>query len=285
MQREDGSMIVVTGANGPFGSQIVEQLLTRLPAADLAVSVRDPLAASRWEALGVSVRHGDFDQPATLPVAFAGARTILINSTNYGTPPDQRSRQVAAALQAAADARVVLTSWQDLGHYPLPAPDVEPFVPPGGTVVRINYGMAASVARDVLWARKNGTLRAPAADARITPASTADLAEATAVVLAQTGHEGRTYELSAPDAIGWADLASLAGQGVEYVPISDDEFRRICAQQNFPAAAIDALIDYYAALRSDWASTPSPDLSTLLGRPATPALQAVSQAVEAWAWG
>lgn len=38
---KESSMIVVTGANGQLGGLIVEQLLKRVPATEVGVSVRD----------------------------------------------------------------------------------------------------------------------------------------------------------------------------------------------------------------------------------------------------
>lgn len=54
-------MIVVTGANGQLGRQVVEHLLTRVPADQIGVSVRDPAQAQQLGQRGVRVCRGDFD--------------------------------------------------------------------------------------------------------------------------------------------------------------------------------------------------------------------------------
>ena len=56
-------MIVVTGATGQLGQGVVEALLQRLPAGDIAVSVRDPAKAADLAGRGVQVRRGDFASP------------------------------------------------------------------------------------------------------------------------------------------------------------------------------------------------------------------------------
>ena len=53
-------MIIVTGANGQLGRAIVEQLLGRIPAEQIGVSVRDPEKAQGLAERGVRVRQGDF---------------------------------------------------------------------------------------------------------------------------------------------------------------------------------------------------------------------------------
>ncbi|WEO92927.1 NAD(P)H-binding protein [Streptomyces sp. FXJ1.172] len=286
-------MIVVTGANGAFGGLVVEQLLARIPASDLAVSVRDTVGAARIACRGVDVRHGDFDRPETLPKAFAGADTVLINGTNYGAAPQVRARQQAAALQAAqavGATRIVITSWQDLDNCPLETvsdfPETESLVAASGaswTVLRLTYGMSASLARDVQSALTVGTLAAPAGGARATPAAVGDLADATANVLSGIGHDGKTYELTGPDAITWDDLATLAttlaGKEIGYRPVPDEEFRDQVLATGFSAPVIDMLVAYYQAFRAGWASTPSPDLGHLLRRQPTASLDAVRQAV------
>lgn len=283
-------MIVVTGANGAYGRQVVERLLTRVPAGRLAVSVRDPSVPQQAR----HVRQGDFDRPETLSEAFAGAGTVLINGTNYGTSPEDRARQQAAAITAAVRAgahRVVITSWTDIEHCPLTYfrdyPRTEQLltaIAPSWTILRFTYGMAASLARDVNTAIRAGVLAAPAGAARATPAAVADLAEATAEVLLDDRHAGHTYELTGPDAIDWDDLAALAadqaGRPIAYQPVDDEQFGAQMRAAGWTPAMVEMLLAYYAAFRAGWAGTPTPDLAAILGRPPTSGRQAVREQVK-----
>ncbi|HFL3236847.1 TPA: NAD(P)H-binding protein, partial [Clostridioides difficile] len=54
-------MIVVTGANGKLGRNVVEELLKRVPAEDIGVSVRDVNKVQDLKERGVRVRQGNFD--------------------------------------------------------------------------------------------------------------------------------------------------------------------------------------------------------------------------------
>jgi NAD(P)H dehydrogenase (quinone) len=285
-------MILVTGANGTFGRLVVEHLLSAVPADTLAVSVRDPARAAELAARGVAVRQADFDAPETVARAFAGAHTVLVNATNYGTGPAQRRVQHAAAIsaaQAAGAKRLVVTSFQDLARCSMPAvagyAETEAQARSAGlaaTVLRLTAGLDTATARDVRWAMAAGALIAPAGRARIAPPALADLAEAAANVAHEPGHEDTTYELTGPDAVSWDDLAalagSLAGRDLEYRPVPDDEYREHVATLGFPADAVGPLLDYYAAVRAGWASTPHGDLGRLLHRPPVPALEAVRRA-------
>lgn len=75
-------MIVVTGANGKLGRKVVEELLKRVPAENVGVSVRDVNTAQDLKERGVRVRQGDFDNSASLLHAFEGASQVLIISSH-----------------------------------------------------------------------------------------------------------------------------------------------------------------------------------------------------------
>jgi NAD(P)H dehydrogenase (quinone) len=287
-------MIVITGGTGQFGRLIAGHLLDQLPAGQVTVIVRDPGKAGPLKDRGADVRHADFDEPSTLVAAFQGADTVLING-NYATPPARRAQRHAAAITAAAESgagRLVVNTWQDLDHCPMP--EVADYrateararaarIPV--TILRLTSDLVPLLARDVRWAVAAGSLTAPAGQARITPAVITDLAEATANVLHEAGHEGVTYELTGPDQVSWDDLAALAssisGKDVRYQPVDDREYREHVAALGVPQTAISMLLDYYAAVRNGWASSPTGDLGQLLHRAPASAIEAIRQAAAA----
>jgi NAD(P)H dehydrogenase (quinone) len=102
--------VIVTGAAGHIGRLVAEQLLERLPPEDVVLVTRRPEALRELRARGADVRYGDFDDPASLPDAFAGGRRMLLISTDA---IGRRVRQHRAAIDAAATAgvgHVVFTS-------------------------------------------------------------------------------------------------------------------------------------------------------------------------------
>lgn len=75
-------MIVVTGANGKLGRNVVEELLKRVPAGDIGVSVRDVNTVQDLKERGVRVRQGNFDDSESLLHAFEGASQVLMISSH-----------------------------------------------------------------------------------------------------------------------------------------------------------------------------------------------------------
>ncbi|GAA2343524.1 NAD(P)H-binding protein [Dactylosporangium salmoneum] len=282
-------MIIVTGANGPFGRLVAEHLARLVPAGDIAVSVRD--AGKAEPPAGVQVRTADFGAPESLPKAFEGAGTVFVNATYYGTPPEVRAGHMRSALDAAVAAgarRIVVTSWADAGRSTIPSTldfaRTERLVeelPVDWTIVRVGYGLAAALARDVIAGRRDGVLTAPAGNAALAVGATADQAEAVARILT-TKHDKMRYDLTGPDTVGWDELAAMAG--VEYRPEPEAAYRARCLRAGFPERAADQLLDLYAAIRSGWAGTPTGDLERLLGRHPVLARAAVREAVDGWAW-
>ncbi|MFI5898508.1 NAD(P)H-binding protein [Actinoplanes sp. NPDC051513] len=274
--------IAVTGGNGEFGRAVVESLTARTTEPVLA-TVRDLAKIRPLD--GVEHRPGDFADPDTLRNSLDGADTVLINATFFGADPSQRLPLASAAIAAAAEAglaRIVLTSWSDLDRATHVSVrdyrELEQQVKragPAWTILRLSCGLADAVARDVTWARRGGELVAPAADGRVTPAAVTDLAEATAAVLSSPDNDQSVLEVTGPDAISWQDLAQLAG--VPYRPVTDDDYRTYLQKFDMPAPAADQLVALYADMRSDWASTPTPVLETLLGHPAVPGIDAVAR--------
>lgn len=112
--------VLVTGANGHLGSQLVPALVAR--GHRVRASVRDPSDAAKagpLQAAGAEVVAGDLGQPAQLRAAMEGVDTVfhLAAVYSYLGPADEILRAAVegsqVALRAAADARVrkvVLTS-------------------------------------------------------------------------------------------------------------------------------------------------------------------------------
>jgi NAD(P)H dehydrogenase (quinone) len=285
--------IVITGANGEFGRGVLNAVAALSPGERIVASVRDVTRAADIAERGFEVRPGSFDQPDALPAAFSGADTVFINATFFGAATELRGQRVATAIRAAADAgaaRIIVTTWPNLDHATLP--NVQDFVQserlvqqagPSWTILRLGYGLADAAARDVIWARRDGELTAPAGHARCVPAANSDLVRAAAATIVEPGHENTRYELTGPHAIDWNDLAALAasagGRDIRYRPVGDDEYRGYLAAQGLPEPVIDGLLGLYAEFRSGWAATPSPDLGRLLGRDPVDTLDAVSQRV------
>jgi len=107
-------MIVVTGATGVLGSKVVAQLLAQgVPAASIAVSVRDASKAKALSEQGVCVRQANFSDVASLHHAFEGAERLLLVSANESGPAIEAMRANMVQAAAGSDAKSIFyTSYQ-----------------------------------------------------------------------------------------------------------------------------------------------------------------------------
>lgn len=188
-------MIIVTGATGQLGSQIVERLLERVPADQVGVSVRHPGKATSLARRGAQVRRGDFAEPASLTGAFAGASQVLVVSVDtLGKQAVAQSTTAIDAAYRAGASRVLYTSHQAANpeSFFAPARDhaaVETHLEEHGrpyTSLRNGYYSTTSLQLHARDAAQTGELVAPA-DGPASWTAPADLAEAAAAILAGEG--------------------------------------------------------------------------------------------------
>jgi NAD(P)H dehydrogenase (quinone) len=285
-------MIVVTGATGQLGRQVVERLLERVPASEVAVSVRNPEKAADLAARGVSVRRGDFNDPASLSEAFAGADRLLLISTDELGP--QRAEQHAAAVEAARAAGVGLiayTSLVDATNSPLALAvthrATEEAIRVSGVPFAIlrNSFYSEFVTDQLGAALERGVLLTAAGAGRLATATRADLALAAAVVLTSEGHTNAVYELTGAQSWDYAELAAivsgLAGRPVVHTSVSDEEFAAVLGGAGLPDVVIDLLGNIQRSIRAGALALVSPDLARLIGRTPTTIEQSVAEALAA----
>ena len=284
-------MIIITGATGQLGSQIVERLLERVSADQVGVSVRDTDRAQDLAARGVRVRRGDFSDPGTLQAAFEGASQVLVVSVDaLGEPAVAQHRTaIDAAYRAGAD-RVLYTSHQAASPESLFAPArdhaaVEAHLERHGrpyTSLRNGY-YTSSLEFQLGGAAQAGELAAPA-DGPVSWTARADLAEAAAAILAEAGRfDGPTPPLTATDAVDLQDVAGLlsevSGRTVGRVVVDDQDWLAGLVEQGTPEPMAQLLLgSFHASRRGEFAVT-DPTLATLIDREPQPiraALQATA---------
>ncbi|MDQ1024575.1 NAD(P)H dehydrogenase (quinone) [Streptomyces umbrinus] len=271
-------MIIVTGATGQLGGQTVERLLTRVPAGQVGVSVRDPQKAQTFADQGIRVRQGSFTDAASLAHAFEGASQVLIVSVDkMGEEAVRQHRAAIDGAVAAGARRILYTSHMGAGassHFQ-PCRDhaaTEDALRASGvpfTSLRNGF-YAASAVRFLGHAMRSGEVALPA-DGPVSWTAHADLADAAAVILADEGRfDGPTPPLTAAQALTFDDIATIAtdvtGRTVKRSTAPDDRFRQQLVGRGVPVEAADQLLGIFAASRAGEFAAVDPTLAALLGR-------------------
>jgi uncharacterized protein YbjT (DUF2867 family) len=118
-----------------------------------------------------------------------------------------------------------------------------------------------------------GALFLPMEDAKIASIDVGDIAEVAAIVLTTSGHEGKTYPLTGPEALGMAQVAeklsAATGKSIRYVNVPPEDAKKAQLAAGMPPYLVDALAELFAERRKGKESQVFATTSTILGRPAT----------------
>lgn len=284
-------MIIVTGATGNFGRQVVEGLLERLPAEQVGLSTRDPGKAEDLKQRGVRVCKGDFADPGTLRQAFDGAEQVLIVSgTAMGA---DGVRQHGNAIQAAKNAgarRILYTSHQGRGEASIFVPTKENHVPTdallaacGISYVSLQNGFYAESALFQLRGLKETGRIALPADGPVSWTARTDLAEAAVAVLLKPESlaDGPSPALTGSEMLDFSDVARIVseilGKPIEQEEITDEVYRAMLVKQGMPEIYAGLLLSLYAAARAGEFAVVDPTLERLIGRKPTTMRQVLEE--------
>ncbi len=270
-------MIVVTGATGQLGSQIVENLLTRVPADTVGVSVRDTAKAASLAERGVRVRGGDFTDPAPLEHAFEGADQVLVVSAAI-RGSDAVTANIAAidAAHAAGAKRILYTSHQAASKTSLFSPAVTHAATEnhlqqlGVPFTALRHGFyATTLGYYIGGAVETGRFVVPE-DGPVSWTAHADLAEAAAAALTVDDLlNGITAPLTAPDMLSFTDVAgilsTITGRTIECVTVTDEEWKAAAIERGMPAPAADFSLGMFRAARGGEFAVTNPLLETVIG--------------------
>lgn len=270
--------LFVTGTSGHLGRRVIELLLEK-NAGKIVAGTRTPEKLADLAARGVVVRHADFEDPKSLEAAFAGADRVLIVSTDAIDRPGRRIAQHRAAVAAAVRAGVkhaVYTSMPNPETSPVTfAPDhlgTEQALKSSGltyTILRNCWyteylvpGLAAAVAA--------GKLISATGNGGAPYVTREDCAQAAAAALASTDVTDRTYNITGPDSITYADLAKLASEltakTVTNESVTPEERTRQLIAAGTPEPIAKLLISTQVAIADGKMGIPTTAVQELTGR-------------------
>lgn len=279
--------IAITGATGQLGRLVVAALKERAPADKIVALVRSP---DKAKDLGVTARAFDYEQLESLAPALDGVDTLLLISSNEVGKRLPQHRNVIAAAKAAGVGRIVYTSLlradtSALGLAPEHV-ETEAALKASGlayTILR-NGWYTDNYAGPIKAGPEHGKIFNSSGDGHISSAARADYAEAAAVVLAGTGHEGQTYELAGDTAWTQTELAAevtrQSGVDVAYVNLSPDEYAKVLIGIGLPAALAHEVADWGLHIAEGALFDDGQTLSKLIGHPTTPLSTVVAAALK-----
>ncbi|HET7801369.1 MAG TPA: SDR family oxidoreductase [Humibacillus xanthopallidus] len=270
--REDlGPDLAITGSTGWLGGLVAGDLASRGIAQRLLV--RD--ASRAPELRGAVVRECTYGDRKAAEQALAGVRTLFMVSAAEQEDRLREHRTFIDTAAAAGVAHVVYISF--FGAAPTAT----------FTLARDHWateehlkasGTAWTFLRDNLYLEfmdqmvgPDGVIRGPAGDGRAAVVSHGDIARAAVAVLRDpAAHVGRTYDLTGPESLSFAEMATVirevTGRDVSFHDETVEEAYASRAAYGAPDWQVDAWVSTYTAVRAGELDGVSDDVERLTGR-------------------
>jgi uncharacterized protein YbjT (DUF2867 family) len=268
-------MILVTGATGLNG----KELLRVLSASGVAVRalVRNPAKAEAIAALpNVDVVQGDMAHPETLAAGLRGVDRAMLISSSDPMMLDVQTNFIDAAKRAGVKHIVklsgIMPELDSAFRFARMHGEIEKRLEASGmafTHLRAGEFMPAYF-RQVPNITAKGAMFLPMEDASIASIDVGDIAEIAAKVLTGSGHEGKTYPLTGPQALTMTEVAeklsTATGKTIRYVNVPPEAARQAQLAAGMPPYLADALFELFAERRNGKEATVWPNAQALLGR-------------------
>jgi uncharacterized protein YbjT (DUF2867 family) len=267
-------MILVVGATGTNGREVA----VRLAGAGRKVRalVRNPEKAADLSKAGVDLVRGDLDDPASLATALRGVERAFVV-----TAVDPRCvgwfRNFFEAAKRAGTRHVVKFSGMgadDAGAEILRQHgESDTMLATSGvpyTILRPN-----SYYQNMLWSvgsiRERAEFYLPLRNARQSLVDVHDIASVAVAVLTETGHEGKTYEITGPASLSYADVAAtlskVLGKTVRYVDVPPEAAKQAMLASGMPEWNATAVTELYGAFATGRYARTTDAVERITGKP------------------
>jgi uncharacterized protein YbjT (DUF2867 family) len=268
-------LILVTGATGTVGSELVKQLAET--GQRVRALVRNPKKAEGFPK-AIEVVHGDLEKPETLAPAFAGVDKAFVLSAGPMLPA-MEGNAFAAAKKGAVRHIVKLSARHVDADFMALTPlaqwhrDSEQRLRSLGipwTILR-----PGTFASNVLsWLdRKNNAIFLPVGDGRDSFVDPRDIASVAVALLTLPGQDGRIYEISGSEWLSFAQvvqkISELTGKQTSYHNIPEETAKQGMLAMGMPLPLVESMLSFYVAgIRNGKMYAPTSAIRDVLGRPA-----------------
>jgi uncharacterized protein YbjT (DUF2867 family) len=265
-------MILITTA-GKVGAEAGRLLSAQ--GEPVRILARNPAKVAALSRAGVEVVEGDLEVPASIDAAMRDVSSVILVSLAI---PNQELNVVASAARAGVDHVVKITS-KASADSPIARRRAQTEIEErliasglGYTLLRNNVYMqnflmlASVIAKTSSFGANTGDGRAGLIDTRDVAAVAAEIATN------PSPHKDKTYWLTGPEALTYADAAAILskvlGRPIAFHPLTDEEQKQAMLAIGVPEQIAQMNTQAFALLAegdSDWVTY---DVPTILGRPA-----------------
>src|SRR6476659_3526273 len=250
-------MILITGATGTVGSEVVKRLSAQGIQARAVTRDFAKVEASRLP--HVQFVQGDFDSPDSMRRACSGVERAFLLSNSSERAEQQQTAFVEVAKQSGVRHIVKLSQLHadvnSPGRFLRYHAAVETAVQAAGltfTFLRPNLYMQGllNFAQSI---KEKSAFFAAAGEARISAVDVRDLADVAVAALTGSQHDNKNYSLTGPEGLTFGEMAkelsAALRRTITFVDVPPEAMRGALADLGLPAWQADGLLEEFAMYR------------------------------------
>ena len=267
-------MILVTGATGNIGSELVKQLVAK--GTPVRVITRDEKKVSHLDP-AVERVIGDRHDPSVVRKAAQGADKVFMLAILFDKNHGADRLLIEEAKQAGAGQMVMISSGtvrietNAIGRLHR---EKEELIEQSGiswTFLRPGGFMSNSLQ----WAetiKSQSKVFNPMGKGKTSPISPYDIAGVAAVALTSPGHEGKAYDLTGAELLSNPEqveiLSKVIGKPIDCVDIPVEVATERAIASGLPEALVKSLAELWVQVRTEAYTFHTNEVERLTGRPA-----------------
>lgn len=279
----DGSAILITGATGTVGSEVIRQLLSVTAKKDIIKAggrsienVKRVINSDRVEAVQI-----DYKKPETIKSALRDVDKVFLLTHWQSDLVEVESNLLREIKDAENIKHIVKSSVIRADSDPGITGSrlhrqVENIIEGSGityTFLCANFFMQSFIDFIPQKMKEQGTFYLSAGDGKVSFVDVRDVAAVAIQALTNNNdgkHNGRAYNITGPEAISFGQAARILskqiGKKIAYVNISDEDARNGMKDAGLDEWTINFFIELYRVMRLGYLSQVSPVVEEITGR-------------------
>ena len=281
--------ILVTGATGTVGSEVVKQLVSAKAQRKEDIIVKAAARSANddtFRDLGVQVVQLDYNKPDSLSAALRGVDKLFVLTPFQSNMVDLTSNLVNEAKNVGVKY-IVKQSVLGADAEPAITPSrlhrqAEKVIEESGipfTFLRPNFFMQNFVTFYSHFIKTQGAFYVPAGDAKASFVDVRDIAAVAVRSLSgsskngESNHTRKAYDITGSEALSYGQAAEVLskeiGKQVNYVNISDEDARKGMKDMGVDDWTINSMIELFGITRAGYLSEISPAVERVTGNKPT----------------
>jgi uncharacterized protein YbjT (DUF2867 family) len=287
MKSHQEKTILVTGATGTVGSEVVKQLAA-ISSSDhnIRAAVHSKIKSDhlrQLESKGVEIVELDYTKPETVASALNNVDEVFLQTLPTPNIADICSNVINEAKKNGVKYVVKLSA---MGASSEPKSTIlslhgeeEKIIEDSGipyTFLRPPAFMQNFVTQFGHTIKTQSAFYVPAGDAKMSFIDSRDIAAVTSEILMNNSgssrqhHENKTYDITGPEALSYGQaadiLSSETGKKISYVNISEDDAQNGMKQIGMGDWFIDIMMELFRIIRTGYGSETTNEVEHITGR-------------------